>query len=86
MFGSASNSARAGELPGWRGAFRKSRDVVAGGEAFGGAGQQHGAYLRIGVGRGERVSELRVHLARDGVLLVERGRSGRARPGPWFHF
>jgi hypothetical protein len=32
---------------------------------------QHGAHLRIGIGRGERRAELRVHLGGDRIFLVQ---------------
>ncbi|MNY70705.1 hypothetical protein D3C86_2088910 [compost metagenome] len=44
-------------------------DVVAGGEALAGAGDQHGVDFRIGVGLFQRFGQVAVHGAGQGVFL-----------------
>ncbi|MNV96772.1 hypothetical protein D3C71_1918120 [compost metagenome] len=45
-------------------------DVVAGGEAFGRAGDQHGVDIRVAVGLFQRLGQVAVHGAGQGVFLV----------------
>ncbi|MNM83774.1 hypothetical protein D3C81_958430 [compost metagenome] len=45
-------------------------NVVAGGEAFGAAGNQHGVDRRVAIGLFQRLGEATVHGAGQGVFLV----------------
>ncbi len=59
-----------GRLGGPARQLEKVFHVVARGEAAGLAMDQHGAHLRVGVGRGERLRHRGVHVRAERVLLL----------------